>query len=93
MKKLGIQGESSQLLLSTVNERQKRQQGLKVDFRILSVDDQDFREIAVHHAWAVQDLTIPLKHLTVRTKRDLWPRLFHKLLGNFLATFGLLSNF
>ena len=43
----GIQGESSQLLFSTVNERDKRQQGLKVDFKISSVDDQDFREIAV----------------------------------------------
>ena len=75
VKKLGIQGESSQLLLSTVNEREKRQQGLKVDFKISSVDDQDFREIAVRDAWAVQDLTIPLKHLAVRTKRDLWPHL------------------
>lgn len=70
-----LQGESSQLLLSTVNEREKRQQGLKVDFKILSVDDQDFREIAVCDAWAVKDLTIPLKHFAVRTKRDLWPHL------------------
>ena len=75
VKKLGIQGESSQLLLSTVNEREKRQQGLKVEFTIAPVDDQGFREIAVRDAWAVQDLTIPLKHLAVRTKRDLWPHL------------------
>ena len=26
-------------------------------------------------AWAVQELTIPLKHVAVRTKRDLWPHL------------------
>ena len=75
VEKLGIQGESSQLLLSTVNEREKRQQGLKVDFKISSVDDQDFREIAVCDAWAVKDLTVPLKHFAVRTKRDLWPHL------------------
>ena len=73
VKKLGIKGESSQLLLSTVNEREKRQQGLKVEFTIAPVDDQGFREIAVRDAWAVQDLTIPLKHLAVRTKKDLWP--------------------
>ena len=75
MEKLGIQGESSQLLLSTVNEREKRQQGLTVDFKISSVDDQDFREIAVCDTWAVKDLTVPLKHFAVRTKRDLWPHL------------------
>ena len=75
VEKLGIQGESSQLLLSTVNEREKTQQGLKVDFKISSIDDQDFREIAARHAWAVQDLNIPLKHLTVCTKGDLWPHL------------------
>ena len=46
-----------------------------MDFKISSVDDQDFRKIAVHNAWAVQDLTIPLKHLTVCTKGDLWPHL------------------
>ena len=46
-----------------------------MDFKISSVDDQDFREIAVRDAWAVKDLTIPLKHLLVRTKRDLWPHL------------------
>ena len=71
VEKLGIQGESNQLLLSTVNEREKRQQGLKVDFKISSVDDQEFREIAVRDAWAVKDLTIPLKHLAVRTQGDL----------------------
>ena len=75
VEKLEIQGESSQLLLSTVNERDKRQQGLKVDFKIASIDDQDFREVAVCDAWAVQDLSIPLKHLAIRTKRDLWPHL------------------
>ena len=59
-----------------MNEREKRQQGLKEDFKISSVDDQAFGEIAVRDAWAVQDLlTIPLKHLAVRTKRDLWPHL------------------
>ena len=73
VKKLGRQGESSQVLLSTVNEREKRKQGLKVEFTIAPVDDQGFREIAVRDAWAVQDLTIPLKHLAVRTKKDLWP--------------------
>lgn len=72
VEKLEIQGESSQPLLSTVNEREKRKQGLKVDFRIALVD-QGLREIAVRDAWAVQDLTNPLKHLAVRTKRNLWP--------------------
>ena len=44
-------------------------------FSFASADDQGFKEIAVRDARAVQDLTIPLKHLAVRTKRDLWPHL------------------
>ena len=36
VEKLEIQGESSQLLLSIVTEKDKSQQGLKVDFKIAS---------------------------------------------------------
>ena len=47
-----------------------------IETTMSKVDDQEFREIAVRDAWAVQDLlTIPLRHLAVRTKRDLWPHL------------------
>ena len=57
-----------------------------MDFKNSPVDDQDFREIAVCDAWAVKDLTIPLKHFAVYTKRDLWPHLrqvtFHEVERN-----------
>ena len=50
VEKLGIQGESSQLLLSTVNERDKSQQGLKVDFKIASLDNQGLGFARPHHS-------------------------------------------
>ena len=56
VEKLEIQGESSQLLLSTVNQRDKRQQGLKVDFKIASIDDQDFRGCCVRRLGCVRPL-------------------------------------
>ena len=72
---LSIQGEASQLFISTVNQREKREQGVKVSSKIASVNDQDPREIAVCGAWAVKDLTIPLKHASVRKRIGKWPHL------------------
>ena len=69
---LEIQGEASQLFLSTVNQREKREQGMKVNFKIASVFDQDTREIAVRSAWAVKDLAIPLKHDSVLKIMGQW---------------------
>ena len=48
---------------------------MKVDFKIASVIDLDTREIAVRNAWAVKDLTIPLKHVSVRKRMGQWPHL------------------
>ena len=64
VEQLEIQGEASQLFLSTVNQREKREQGVKVNLVI----DQDTREIAVRNAWAMKDLAIPLKHVSVRKR-------------------------
>ena len=72
---LRIQGEASQLFLSTVNQREKREQAVKVNFKIASVIDQDSREIAVRNAWAVKDLAIPLKHVLVRKRMGQLPHL------------------
>ncbi len=75
IEQLEFQGEVSQLSLSTVNEREKREKGVKVNFKIAPVADQDSREIAVCGAWVVKDLTIPLKHVSVRKKLGQWPHL------------------
>ena len=72
---LEIQGQVSQLFLSTVNQREEREEGVKVNFKISSVKGQDSREIAVCGAWAVKDLTIPLKHVSVRRRMGEWPYL------------------
>ena len=69
---LGIQGEDGQLLLSTVSQRDKQENGVKVDFKIAPVDDQHSHQITVRNAWAVRDLTIPLKHVTARKKMEQW---------------------
>ena len=75
IEQLEIQGEASQLFLSTVNQREKREQGVKKKFKITSVVDQDAEEIAVRNAWAVKDLAIPLKHVSVRKRLKQWPHL------------------
>ena len=75
IEQLEIQGEASQLFLSTVNQRQKRKQSGKVNFKISSVIDQDTREIAIRNAWAAKDLAIPLKHVSVRKRLGQWPHL------------------
>ena len=78
IEQLEIQGEASHLFLSTVNQIEKREQGVKVSFKIASVNDQDPREIAVCGAWAVKDFTIPtipLKHVSVRKRIGQWPHL------------------
>ena len=67
--------KDNQLLSQLTHAHYRDTVPLKVDFKIASVDDQGFREFAVRDAWAVQDLTIPLKHLALRTKRDLWTHL------------------
>ena len=70
IEQLEIQDESSQLFLSTVNQREKKEQGVEVNFRITSVIDQNTGEVAVSNAWAVKDLAIPLKHVSVRKRLD-----------------------
>ena len=75
IEQLEIQGEASQLFLSTVNQRQKRKQSGKVNFKISSVIDQDTREIAIRNTWAAKDLAIPLKHVSVRKRLGQWPHL------------------
>jgi len=54
VEQLEIQGETSQLFLSTVNQREKREQGVKGNFKIASVIDQDTGEIAVCNAWVLR---------------------------------------
>ena len=76
IEQLEIQGEARQLFLSTVNQREKREQCVKVNFKIVSVSvDQDTREITVRNAWAVKDLAIPHKHVSVRKRLGQWPHL------------------
>ena len=75
IEQLEIQDESSQLFLSTVNQKEKKEQGVKVNFQIASVIDQDTREIAVCNACAVKDLAIPDKHVSVRKRLGQWPHL------------------
>ena len=72
---LGIQGELGQLLLSTASQRDKQENGVKVDLKIAPVDDQHSHQITVRNAWAVRDLTIALKHVTARRKMEQWSHL------------------
>ena len=61
VKLLNIEGAPSKLSLTIVNNADV-EEGVKVDFKIASVDSQNDCVIDVNSAWAVKDLTIPLKH-------------------------------
>lgn len=72
VKLLNITGSASKLSLTTVNNADVEEEGMKVDFKIASLDNQsDNHVITINSAWAVKDLTIPLKHTKVTRTRTL----------------------
>lgn len=70
---LGIKGTPSRISLSTVSDTGNQESGMKVEFKISSLDDQ--RAINVSSAWAIKDLEIPLKHTKTLETVDRWPHL------------------
>lgn len=62
VKLLNIEGAPSKLTLTTVNNADAEEEGMKVNFKIAPVDSQNNHVLNVNSAWAVKDLTIPLKH-------------------------------
>ena len=62
---LNIKGSPSKPSLTTVHSVDAEEVGMKVDFKIGSVDSQNENVIDVKSAWVVKDLTIPLKHTRV----------------------------
>ncbi|XP_068712758.1 uncharacterized protein [Montipora foliosa] len=75
VKLLNIEGTLSKLSLTTVNSADVEERGMKVNFKIASLDSQDDHVIAVNPAWAVKDLTIPLKHTRLSKSLEQWPHL------------------
>ena len=75
VKLLNIKGSTSKLSLTTVNNADAEEEGLRVDFQIASVDSGNDHLVDVKSAWAVKDLTIPLKHTKVTRSVGQWPHL------------------
>lgn len=75
VKLLNIEGTPSKLSLTTVNSADVEEKGMKVKFKIASLDSQSDHVIAVNSAWAVKDLTIPLKHTKLSRSVEQWPHL------------------
>jgi len=75
VKLLNIEGTSSTLSLTTVNSVDIEERGMKDNFKIASLDTQNEHVIAVNPAWAVKDLTIPLKHTRLSGSLEQWPHL------------------
>ena len=75
VKLLNIEGTLSKLSLTTVNSADVEERGMKVNFKIASLDSQNDHVIAVNPAWAVKDLTIPLKHTRLSKSLEQWPHL------------------
>lgn len=72
---LGMKGNPSKLCLSTVSDPAVEESGLKVKFKISSVDAVNDKCISVDSAWAIRDLSIPLKHAEVLKDVTNWPHL------------------
>ena len=75
VKLLNIDGTPSKLSLTTVNSADVEERGMKVNFKIASLDSKNDHVIAVNSAWAVKDLTIPLKHISLSRSLEQWPHL------------------
>ena len=75
VQQLGIEGEEGELSISTVNQREKQETGLRVDFMISSVDGQRSDYVTLRNAWALRDLTIPLKHMSAGMETTRWTHL------------------
>lgn len=65
VKLLNIRGTPIKLSLTTVNKANTEEEDLRVDFQIASVESRNDHVIDVKSAWAVKNLTIPLKHIKV----------------------------
>ena len=74
VKLLNIEGAPSKLTLTTVNNADV-EEGVKVNFKIAPVDSQNDRVLIVNSAWAVKDLTIPLKHTKLSKSLEQCPHL------------------
>ena len=75
VKLLNIKGSPSKLSLTIVNNVDAEEEGLRVDFKIAPVDSGNDHLIDVKSAWAVKDLTIPLKHTKVSRSVGQWSHL------------------
>ena len=74
VKLLNIEGAPSKLTLTTVNNADV-EEGVKVNLKIAPVDSQNDRVLNVNSAWAVKDLTIPLKHTKLSKSVEQCPHL------------------
>ena len=72
---LGMKGTPSKLCLSTVSDSAVEEHGLKVKFKMSSVDAGEDEGILADSAWAIKDLSIPLKHTEVLKEGTSWPHL------------------
>ena len=64
VQQLGIEGEVGELSISTVNQPEKHERGVRVDFTISSVNGQQSYLVPFRNAWALRDLTIALSHVS-----------------------------
>ena len=74
VKLLNIEGAPSKLTLTTVNNAGV-EEGVKVNLKIAPVDSQNDHVHNVNSAWAVKDLTIPLKHTKLSRSVEQCPHL------------------
>jgi len=75
VKLLNIEGTLSTLSLTTVNSADIEEKGMKANFKIASLNTQNEHVITVNPAWAVKELSIPLRHTRLSGSLEQWPHL------------------
>ena len=62
--------------MSTVSSNGVPENGMKVEFKISSLENtDDKRAVNVSSAWVIKELEIPLKHTKILKNVDRWPHL------------------
>jgi hypothetical protein len=65
VEQLQFKGQPDRLRFSTIDSNDIQEAGVKVEFKMGAVDNDDDDMIDVQNAWSIKDLNIPLKHQVI----------------------------
>ena len=75
VKKMNLKGTPGNLILNTVSNSDVNNQAIKVSFKLACLDEEDNSVVNVETAWAVKELSIPIKQRKITNRIAQWPHL------------------